>query len=147
MAELNSLNDEYRRAKELRDKIRQEIGLRALENRGANKLKLPFKDKEEELTHDSIRLRRKNLTVKLRKIVAYFAIGFVALQLGASNLFFGVYLFSNLQDIQEGVMIAWLSATVVEVIGILGIVTISLFPNKNDKSKRGKKRSRSFVSE
>lgn len=97
---------------------------------------LRFQSTQDELNDDTVRLRRKELTVRLRKNVAWAAIWFVGAQLVMSNVLFSAYVFNNVNSLDSAIMIAWLTATVVEVIGILGIVTISLFPNKSGNQKR-----------
>lgn len=96
---------------------------------------LRFQSTQDELNDDTVRLRRKELTVRLRKNVAWAAIWFVGAQLVMSNVLFSAYVFNNVNSLDSSIMIAWLTATVVEVIGILGIVTISLFPNKSGNQK------------
>ncbi|WP_065571990.1 hypothetical protein [Microbacterium oleivorans] len=47
-----------------------------------------------------------------------------------ANVFFGFYLWQTKDDgFEPSVMIAWLSATVVEVVGIVVIVARNLFPS------------------
>lgn len=98
---------------------------------------LPVMSADDELHAASIALRNENAkaanreeTIRLRNKVATAAIWFVSIQIGASNVFFGWYLFHNKESVDHGIMLAWLTASVVEIIGIMGIVAISLFPGK-----------------
>ncbi|PPF47050.1 hypothetical protein C5B85_01885 [Pseudoclavibacter sp. AY1F1] len=80
------------------------------------------------------KLKQRAQDMKLRKNLAYWAIGFVCAQLVFANLFFAIYLGHNAVRPNPAIMIAWLSGTVVEVIGILWVIARSLFPFK-DKSR------------
>ena len=77
------------------------------------------------------RLIKTNQRLKLRRLIANWAIFFVILQLTCSNIFFWFYLGENHYDIHPQVMIAWLSACVIEVIGILIVIARSLFPRRD----------------
>ena len=102
-----------------------------------------FKTSPEESISDAletVRLRQQMMKLdqraqdmKLRKHLAGWAIGFVAAQLLAASLFFGWYLWHNAQKPEVEIMVAWLSATVVEVIGILWVIARSLFPYKDKR--------------
>ncbi|MFD2839364.1 hypothetical protein ACFSYH_02100 [Populibacterium corticicola] len=93
---------------------------------------------ETELTEgerlEQLRLAKRSQILQLRRTVAKWAIFFVVLQLACSNYFFWRYLDGRDFSIHPEVMIAWLSACVIEVIGILVVITRSLFPQK-DRSK------------
>lgn len=82
------------------------------------------------------RLIKTNQRLKLRRLIANWAIFFVIIQLACSNVFFWLYLRENHYTVQPQVMIAWLSACVIEVIGILMVIARSLFP-KRDKGDSG----------
>lgn len=101
---------------------------------------LGFQSFSDEHTLESVKIRHRLLTVSLRKTVAWAAIVFVAIQIVCSNWYFGKYMYAvseNPEDLNPAVMIAWLSSSVVEIIGILGIVALSLFPSKGQtKAKR-----------
>jgi hypothetical protein len=56
-------------------------------------------------------------------------------QLTIADLGFGIYGFANDWDIEPSVIQVWLGATVVEVIGIVLVVTRYLFPRR-DLSRR-----------
>lgn len=82
------------------------------------------------------RLIKTNQRLKLRRLIANWAIFFVIIQLACSNVFFALYLGKNEYTVAPPVMIAWLSACVIEVIGILIVIARSLFPRRDrgDKS-------------
>ena len=77
------------------------------------------------------KLVKTNQRLRLRRLVAKWAIVFVVVQLLCSNYLFWRFLEVNLYRINDPVMIAWLSACVVEVIGILVVIARSLFPKKD----------------
>lgn len=86
-----------------------------------------------ELRRQEMKLDHRRQVLKLRKRLARYAIRIVIAQLVMANLFFLIYLVANLVDPNPAIMVAWLSATVVEVIGILWVIARSLFPYR-DKS-------------
>lgn len=69
----------------------------------------------------------------LKKKIGNYAVGAVVGQLVAANLAFGVYLgwmqWQAQLPVPAEVIIAWLSTTVVEVVGIVLVVTKYLFPD------------------
>lgn len=84
------------------------------------------------IRNQTLKTKNREQDIKLRKRLASWAIFFVGLQLIASNLFFGFYLWHNKSDPSQQVMTAWLAASVVEVIGILLVIARSLFPVKSN---------------
>lgn len=84
----------------------------------------------QKLRIQTLKAENRQQDIRLRKRLAYWAIAFVGAQLVASNIFFGVYIFSNRADASSQVMTAWLAASVIEVIGILLVIARSLFPVK-----------------
>lgn len=97
---------------------------------GAVSKKVRFSTEKEELSKSAIKLRDMTQTSQLRKRLAVFAIVAVSAQLLVANVFFGFYLWQTKDDgFEPSVMIAWLSATVVEVVGIVVIVARNLFPS------------------
>lgn len=74
-------------------------------------------------------------TSKLRRAVAWVAIGLVTIQLLASNAFFIWHMMVTSGAPSQPIMLGWMSTSVVEIIGILGIVAHSLFPSNGKKPK------------
>lgn len=89
---------------------------------------------KEELSKSSLKLRDRRQNMRLRMQLAWFAIIVVSVQLAVANVFFGHYLL-NVDEVDTTVMVAWLSATVVEVIGIVVIIARNLFPSAKAMSK------------
>ena len=122
------------------DKARPRVRVTVHEKPRKPRKVLGFQSFTDEHTLESVKIRHKLLTISLRKTVAWAAIVFVAIQIVCSNWYFGKYMYAvsdNPKDLNPAVMIAWLSSSVVEIIGILGIVALSLFPSKNQpKAKR-----------
>jgi hypothetical protein len=85
---------------------------------------------EERLTELTVQDRRQR--VQLKRHLAYGAFAAVGLQLLVANAAFYVYGFANAWEIEPEVMVAWLSATVVETIGIVLIIARNLFPQPHD---------------
>jgi hypothetical protein len=65
----------------------------------------------------------------LRKRIADHVSLAVAIQVGIADIAFLIYGFWNGWDIPGGTIVAWLSATVVQVIAVGLVVTKSLFPS------------------
>lgn len=84
-------------------------------------------------------ITKTNQRLRLRRLIANWAIFFVIAQLACSNVFFWLYLSSNSYVVEPQVMIAWLSACVVEVIGILVVIARSLFPRRDKNGSDIKK--------
>lgn len=66
---------------------------------------------------------------KLRNKLGKALLWMVGIQLGASDLFLGFFMWNNVHS--DTVMLAWLSSCVVEIIGIVLVITRSIFPKKN----------------
>ncbi len=90
---------------------------------------------KEELSKSSLKLRDRRQNMRLRMQLAWFAIVVVSAQLIVANVFFGHYLFRE-DEVDTTIMVAWLSATVVEVIGIVVIIARNLFPSAKAMGKR-----------
>ncbi|MBH0118992.1 hypothetical protein I0Q12_05395 [Rhodococcus sp. CX] len=82
----------------------------------------------------TIKAQNREQDIELRKTLAGWSIKFVGGQLVASNIFFLIYLCANKTDMDPAVMVAWLGASVIEVIGILLVIARSLFPVKKNGS-------------
>jgi low temperature requirement protein LtrA len=80
-----------------------------------------------------VKMRDKEQDIALKKILAWASVAFVAFQLIIANLFFGFYLWHARETTPNSIMMAWLSATVIEVIAILGIIARSLFPGRKNR--------------
>lgn len=78
----------------------------------------------------SVALQRQELS--LRKWYAVAAGVVVLLQIGLANWFFYKYASDGVQwVVPDSVMAAWLAAVVVQVIGVLLVITRNLFPNRD----------------
>lgn len=92
----------------------------------------------------AVRLRREEAQVenqeqnlKLRKAIARWAMCAVSVQLAVSAAAFFTYLIANLDSADSSVIITWLGATVVEVVGIAAVVTRNLFPPRTTNDENG----------
>lgn len=97
-------------------------------------------DSDSALRAVELRLRNAHVAneeqdLNLRRMVARWSIGFVCAQLIASNGFFGWYLWFNNIAPDPKVMIAWLTSSVIEVIGIVAVIARSLFPGNAVRKK------------
>lgn len=82
-----------------------------------------------------IRQRRLSSENRWRNIYAFALLTAMLWQIGNANVFFGHYARENDYDLDPSVIVAFLSAVVVEVIGLVLVVTRSLFPrDKNPPS-------------
>ncbi|WP_151199574.1 hypothetical protein [Cryobacterium sp. LW097] len=81
----------------------------------------------------TLKRRDRGQDIFLKRVLAYFAIGAVAVQLAVANFFFWHYLQRLNFAASDPVMVAWLSATVIEVIGIVAIIARNLFPNRGGR--------------
>ena len=94
---------------------------------------------DEELSLAALKSRDRKQTISLKRTLAYFAIVAVSVQLLCANVMFALYLWTPewRENTPPEVIIAWMSATVVEVIGIVVIIARNLFPaNENGVTKR-----------
>lgn len=89
----------------------------------------------------------KRATTWLRIVIAAVCVIIVALQLYQCDSLIQKYIDSILRirhDVSSEILIAWMSATVVEVIGLMWVIARSLFPfrdkwrNKKAEKKKGK---------
>ena len=72
---------------------------------------------------------------KLRNLLGYVLLGIVGVQLVISDFF--LYKFMSANPHSTSVMLAWLSACVIEVIGLVWVITRSIFPfNDGDRDKK-----------
>ncbi len=91
-----------------------------------------------ELAKATVKLRARDLDVRLKRFLAFFAVIAVSVQLAVADVYFlrGVLVGEVPSDT---VLVAWLSSTVVEVIGIVAIVARNLFPNRVRRRIRRKR--------
>jgi alcohol dehydrogenase class IV len=66
--------------------------------------------------------------IALKRAYAKAALWGMAVQVGIADLAFAIYAFARGWDIPDGVMTAWLAATVVQVVAVTLAVTRGLFP-------------------
>jgi len=87
----------------------------------------------------TLKLRAREQDVSLKRLLAWVAIAAVILQLLVADAFLAYYMLWAAQAPSETVLIAWLSASVVEVIGIVAIVARNLFPNRSKMYRRARR--------
>lgn len=88
-----------------------------------------------------MKLRARDLDVKLKKMLAWVVMIAVCSQLAVSDFFLIYYVVTSVKP-SEPLIIAWLSASVVEIIAIVVVIARNLFPDRNGKSKTKAKRSK-----
>jgi cytochrome bd-type quinol oxidase subunit 2 len=74
--------------------------------------------------------------VRLKRRVAAAALALMAGQVLASDLVFVVYGAANAWRLDGQAMVAWLAAAVIEVIGVVVIITRHLFPKRRRRRNR-----------
>lgn len=94
------------------------------------------------LRQQQLKLKQRKQDMKLRRFLAICAIWLVIAQVAVANILFSVYLAHNVYDPDSAVLIAWLSATVVEVVGILWVIARNLFPYRDKSLPRSPKDSK-----
>lgn len=91
----------------------------------------------------TLKLRAREQDVGLKRLLAWVAIAAVILQLLVADLFLAYYVLHEDAAPSDTVLIAWLSASVVEVIGIVAIVARNLFPNPaKQRARSGRRRGK-----
>lgn len=78
--------------------------------------------------------RRANL--KLKKILARSTFIAVGVQLAIADAVFVVYGYTNEWDVPSEVIVGWLSATVVQTVGVVYIIARHLFPTPTASLKK-----------
>lgn len=79
-----------------------------------------------------LRLRAFDNELDLRRRYARSLLRMMVGQLGAANAVFVAYAWAgNAWDLDSGVVQVWLGATVVQVIGVVAVVTRHLFPDRD----------------
>ena len=74
-------------------------------------------------------LQRQVSDLGLSRLVAYGALALMAVQIAAANTAFFLYGFENGWSIPVAAINAWLAATVIQVIGVVLVITRYLFPS------------------
>lgn len=77
---------------------------------------------------ERIRVASDRQDVGLRKLLALWSVIAASSMLGINSIAFGFYLWSQWGEVPEAAIIAWLSASLVEVLGIVYVVAAYLFP-------------------
>jgi F420-0:gamma-glutamyl ligase-like protein len=70
---------------------------------------------------------------ELKKRVAHFTMWATAVQLLVADALFLVYCVSQWRNIPVGAIDVWLGAAVIQVVGLMAIVSHYLFPNRDRK--------------
>jgi hypothetical protein len=98
----------------------------------------PFEDAEPAPTlHDlgieakKVEIERQRSDMNLGRSYARVLLGALAVQIAIADGAFYVYGFYNSWDIPVTAIEVWLAATVIEVIGVVAVITRSLFPTKS----------------
>lgn len=74
-------------------------------------------------------------TVRLKKTFARALLIILGIQLLLVNAAFFVFGFSKGWDVSDSIMLGWMGATVVEVIGTVLVVVRNLFPSSNGSNE------------
>lgn len=90
---------------------------------------------KDKLDEDSrkIDLARKEADLRLSKVVGYGALMLMAAQLTVADSAFFLYGEGNAWKIPAAVINAWLAAVVIEVIGVVLVITRYLFPSGSER--------------
>jgi len=77
---------------------------------------------------------RAKADLKLSKVVGYGALGLMAAQVLIADTAFFLYGFNNDWNIPAAAMDAWLAAAVIQVVGVVLVITRYLFPGSGADS-------------
>lgn len=99
-----------------------------------SRLSVVLEPAEREARKATLKLRAREQDVGLKRLLAWVAIAAVVIQLLVADAFLAHYVLWAPRAPSDTVLIAWLSASVIEVIGIVAIVARNLFP---DRAKQG----------
>lgn len=113
--------------------------IRSLTRRSKETLVLAPSDVE--AATNAEKLRARQIDIGLKRLLAWVAIIAVSLQLVVSDFFLIHYAVLSHREPSETVLVAWLSASVVEVIGVVAIIARNLFPNRGRRGRRRRRRS------
>lgn len=81
-----------------------------------------------------VEIERQRSDLNLGRRYAMVLLGALAIQIAIADGAFYVYGFYNHWDVPVSAIQVWLAATVIEVIGVVAVITRSLFPNNNKKT-------------
>lgn len=90
---------------------------------------------EQEAAKAAVKLRARHLDVGLKNLLTWVVIIAVGLQLIVSDVFLLYYVIWSDHQFSETVIVSWLSASVIEIIGIVAIIARNLFPSKARRSR------------
>ena len=99
--------------------------------------KKDLENKRLEFDNEKIKLENRRLKGenKLRRRLGTAAIVFVAVQLGVCDIGFAAYVIYSIVKgwaIPNNVILGWMAASLVEIIGILWVIARSLFPFRDE---------------
>jgi len=121
-------------------------------DRFEQKLRMTAVDYDDRLRY--LRDADHRLDLHLKRVIGYGAIGAAGAQIVLSNIVFAYYVWWREAELSGQVVVAWYTGVVVEVIGILLVVTRYIFPGRgsswNDDSNgtgRSAKRCRVRLAE
>lgn len=83
-----------------------------------------------------VALTTQNL--ELRKKIANWSIGIMVAQIALVNVVFVIYALTKGADLPEGVLQAWFASTVVQIVGIVLVITRYLFPEAGREAGKGR---------
>lgn len=90
--------------------------------------------------YDDVKLARKRIDLEdrrailgMKKVLARGAFLGVGLQVLIADVAFFIYAISNVWDLPSAVIVSWLSATVVQTVGIVYVIARHLFPSRDAK--------------
>ncbi|MDR0283781.1 MAG: hypothetical protein LBI33_02680 [Propionibacteriaceae bacterium] len=89
----------------------------------------------EERKKTSLNYRRLEQELRWREKYASNLRWIMIIQIVIADILFAVYLCQNAWSVPVAAISVYLSATVVEVIGLVYVITTSLFPNRGKKRK------------
>jgi hypothetical protein len=95
---------------------------------------IPIKTKRRALTDDEITTENEQVKLDLRRRIGWFALLLTGGQVFCADVVFILYAWLGMHWVVPTAAIqAWLAATVVQVIGIVLVITRSLFPHMTER--------------
>lgn len=88
---------------------------------------------KETLDKRNEKLKRYRDTSLMREWLGYVILAAVVLQIVVLDVCMSSYVFNNLKKPDAAIVIAWLTTNFTEIVGILIVVSSSIFPFKNGK--------------